>query len=56
MKPEHRERIIGAVCLTSVFLMALHEGFNGRVATTYALALLTLLAPKSLEEMAPWIG
>jgi len=54
MKPETRQTLIGVAGLTVVFVVALTEGFNGRVTMTYAVAVVALISPQALEDLSPW--
>jgi len=48
--------LIGVAGLTVVFSVALLEGFNGRVASAYAVAVLALIAPETLDRVIPWVS
>lgn len=54
MKPQTRQTALGVAGLTIVFTVALTEGFNGRVATAYAMAVVGLIAPETLEGLQIW--
>lgn len=51
MNSKTRQTLIGVTGLTIVFLMALDEGYNGRVTATYALAVVAIIAPEALEAL-----
>lgn len=53
MNPETQQTIIGVLGLTVVFGVALLEGYNGRVTTAYAVAVVALVAPDQLNRL-PW--
>jgi len=56
MKSETRQTLIGVAGLTVVFTVALLEGFNGRVASAYAVAVVALVAPETLDKVVPWFS
>lgn len=51
MDPETRQTVIGIICLTAVEIVALTEGFNGRVLTAYILAVILLITPEALDRL-----
>lgn len=51
MNPETRQTLIGVVGLTLVELMAIHEGFNGRVMMSYFLAVVALISPQAMDRL-----
>jgi len=51
MKSDTRQTVLGLVGLTAVQLVALHEGFNGRVATAYFISVIALVAPETLDQL-----
>lgn len=55
MKPKTRQTFIGVTGLTAVMVMALHEGFNGRVTAAYFVAVVAIIAPEVVEEL-PILG
>jgi len=54
MNPETRQTLIGVSGLTFVMLVALTEGFNGRVTLAYFTAVGSLFA-SNLKEKLPYI-
>jgi len=54
MNPDTRQTLIGVSGLTAVMLMALYEGFNGRVTTVYFMAVTAQTAPAALDKFGPW--
>jgi hypothetical protein len=51
MQAQTRQTSIGVVCLTAVEIVALLEGFNGRVVTVYVLAVILLITPEALDRL-----
>jgi hypothetical protein len=51
MRDDTRQTILGLIGLTAVQLVALHEGFNGRVTTAYFIAVIALVAPETLDQL-----
>jgi len=51
MEAETRQTLIGVVGLTVVMVVALTEGFNGRVTVAYMVSVIALVAPKTLSEL-----
>jgi hypothetical protein len=51
MKAETRQTAIGVSGLTVVMVVALHEGFNGRVTMAYFLSVLAIIAPEALDQL-----
>jgi len=51
MNPETQQTIVGVLGLTVVFAVALLEGYNGRVTTAYAVAVMALVAPETLDKL-----
>lgn len=51
MRPETRQTLIGVVGLTVVFSVALTEGYNGRVAVAYGLAVIAITSPEALSHL-----
>lgn len=48
---ETRQTVIGIGCLSAVMVVALHEGFNGRVTLTYILAVTAMVSPQALKAL-----
>lgn len=55
MNPETRQTLIGVVGMTAVQLMALWEGFNGRVTAVYFVSVVGVIAPQALDSL-PFTG
>lgn len=55
MNPETRQTLIGVAGLTVVMIVALTEGFNGRVTAAYMAAIVALISPAALAEL-PFTG
>lgn len=55
MNPETRQTLIGAGGLTVVVLVALLEGFNGRVTMAYFASIVGLITPRALDRL-PFVG
>jgi len=51
MNPETRQTLIGVFGLTIVMIVALTEGFNGRVTAAYFAAIVALISPKALDQL-----
>lgn len=51
MKNSLRQTFLGVVALTAVMLVALTEGFNGRVTTAYFISVIALVAPETLDSL-----
>lgn len=51
MKPETRQTAIGVTGLTVVMVVALTEGFNGRVTIAYFLSIIGIIAPEALDQL-----
>jgi hypothetical protein len=51
MNAETRQTLIAVAGLTVVQVVALHEGFNGRVTTAYFLSVLAVVAPETLDRL-----
>ena len=51
MKPETRQTLIGVAGMTVVMVVALQEGFNGRVTTAYFLGVLAQTAPEVVQQL-----
>lgn len=55
MKPETRQTLIGVFGMSLVMVMALSEGFNGKVTITYFISIIAIVAPQALEDL-PFTG
>lgn len=53
MNAETRQTLIGCFGLTIVMVMALSEGFNGRVTAAYFIAVIALVSPQALDKLPP---
>jgi len=51
MKSQTRQTFIGVAGLTVVMVVALHEGFNGRVTAAYFTAVVALVSPEALDRL-----
>jgi len=51
MKSQTRQTLIGVAGLTIVMVVALHEGFNGRVTAAYFMAVVGLVSPEALDRL-----
>lgn len=51
MNGETRQTALGVGGLTIVYVVALMEGFDGTVATTYAIAVIGLISPSVLDRL-----
>lgn len=54
MNPETRQTLIGVVGLSTVMVVALHEGYNGKVTAAYFTAVVALISPQALEDIPIW--
>jgi len=50
MNTDTRQTLIGVGGLTVVMIVALIEGFNGRVTMTYIVAVVGLVSPQALDK------
>jgi len=55
MKTDTRQTLIGVAGLTVVMVVALSEGFNGRVTAAYFGAVVALISPQALDQI-PFLG
>lgn len=51
MNAQTRQTFIGTVGLTTVMIVALIEGFNGRVTAAYFVSMVALVAPEALDQL-----
>lgn len=49
MTPETRQTLIGVTGMTIIMVVALLEGFNGRVTMAYFLGVVAQVAPEAVE-------
>jgi hypothetical protein len=56
MQPKTRQTLIGVFGLSSVVVVSLHEGYNGRITATYVVAVLIILVPEAREELLTWFN
>lgn len=56
MQPKTRQTLIGVLGLSSVVVVSLLEGYNGRITATFIVAVLIILVPEAREELLPWLS
>jgi len=56
MESDTRQTLLGVAGLTAVMIVALLEGFNGRVTVAYFVSMLAMITPEALSQLDVSLG